>query len=176
MKKLEQKLQNEIATISNFPKKGIEFKDLQSILSNPELVSEIVDVLTDSLEKDITAIVGLDSRGFLFGMILAKELRLPFVMLRKPGKLPPPIIAVEYEKEYGVDIIEVREGVLGPNDRVHIHDDLLATGGSAFAAKRLVEKTGAQISGYSFIMELPALNGRDALGKDPIVSLVKFDD
>ncbi|MCI5050730.1 MAG: adenine phosphoribosyltransferase [Candidatus Pacebacteria bacterium] len=176
MKTLEQKLEKEILTINDFPKKGIAFKDLQSILSNPELVSDIVESFVNQIEKNVTVIVGLESRGFLFGMLIAKELGLPFVMLRKPGKLPPPVINLKYLKEYGSDSIEIREGVISENDKVHIHDDLLATGGSAKAAQDLIKKSGAEVSGFSFVMELPRLKGRDVLDSRSIVSLVKFNN
>lgn len=177
MNKLSKKLHAGVEVIYDFPQKGIIFRDLQSILSNVELRTEVNKALIEAVQKEgkIDAIAGLESRGFMFGMVLADALGVPFIMVRKPGKLPPPVVSVEYMKEYGPDTLEIREGQVSPGQRIHIHDDLLATGGTAHAAKQLIEKLGATVSGYSFIMDLPALDGKNVLGTEaPITTLVEF--
>ncbi len=172
---LEQKLRQQIRTISNFPKQGIEFKDLQSILLQPALTKEVTDALTTAILKEKPdAILGLDSRGFLFGTLLAQRLKIPFIMVRKPGKLPPPVVRCRYEKEYGTDTLEMSKDVIPLGSSVHIHDDLIATGGSLKAVVALAKRNGLQISGISCIMELKALNGKGQLPDVPITTLVKF--
>lgn len=175
MKTLEQKLHQQVRTIYDFPKQGIEFKDLQSILSEPVLTKEVTDALTTAIVKEKpAAILGLDARGFLFGALLAQQLKIPFIMVRKSGKLPPPVVRYDYEKEYGTDTLEMTKNVLPSGSRVHIHDDLIATGGSLKAVVALAKMNGLEVSGISCIMELKALNGKQQLPDVPVTTLVKF--
>ena len=176
MKTLEQRLSEAIRTIPDFPKKGISFKDLQSLLCNHQLTRDVVLALATRVSEQgpVDAIIGLESRGFLFGTLLAYELNVPFVMVRKPGKLPPPVVAIRYEKEYGSDTLEINQGILKPGTKVHIHDDLLATGGSLKAAIDLARQCELEVSSVSCIIELEDLKGKDQLDDISIISMVTF--
>lgn len=161
---MQEKLKSIIRDVPDFPKPGILFKDITPIMMNAELSNEIVDHLADLYKNtDITAVAGIESRGFLFGYPLAMRLGIPFVLIRKKGKLPYDKISCEYELEYGSATIEIHTDAIKNGDRVLIHDDLLATGGSAEAAARLIKKAGGEVHGFDFLVELEFLNGRKKL-------------
>ncbi|TND07754.1 MAG: adenine phosphoribosyltransferase [Bacteroidetes bacterium] len=173
-----EKIRQAIRTVPDFPKPGIMFKDITPLLQDPELSREITEELALQLAgKQIDAIVGVESRGFLFGFALAAALKVPFILVRKSGKLPYKTIATEYALEYGTAKVEMHTDALKAGWNVLIHDDLLATGGTAAAAARLVEMQNARVAGFAFIVELGFLNGRAALTgyTDEIISLVSYD-
>ncbi|MDG1148659.1 MAG: adenine phosphoribosyltransferase [Crocinitomicaceae bacterium] len=166
MKNIEEKLRSVIRDVPNFPKEGIVFKDITPIMMDPVLSNDVLDVLYEKYKmKGIDAVAGIESRGFLFAYPLAMRLNVPFVLIRKKGKLPYTKISHAYDLEYGSETIEMHTDALKPGDQVLIHDDLLATGGSAEAAGVLVEKTGATVYGFDFLVSLEFLNGADKLTK-----------
>lgn len=164
-----------IRTIPDYPKPGIMFRDITPVLQNKEAFAACIDLLMDRL-RDIKVdyIVGIEARGFIIGSALAYGLGVGFIPARKEGKLPYKSIGVDYSLEYGRAKLEMHEDSLKRGDRVLIIDDLLATGGTASAVGKLVEKLGANVEGYAFVIELPDLNGRDKLKSSKIISLVKF--
>src|SRR6056297_1623533 len=169
-------LESHIRNVPDFPKPGIQFKDITPLLKNSDTLELTSQVLARPFRNSkIDHVVGLESRGFLFGTNLAQDLHAGFVPIRKPEKLPADVISSSYQLEYGSDTIEMHADALSEGDRVLIHDDLIATGGSAKAATELVEKLGAVVVGYSFIIELEALQGCDQLPegaqKDILISL-----
>lgn len=178
MQKVEESIKeyllDNIRTISDFPKPGIQFKDITTLLSNKKSLQLTTFLLTESfIEQTVDIVVGLESRGFLFGTNLAQNLNAGFVPIRKPGKLPFKTISEEYQLEYGTDILEIHSNAIPKGAKVLIHDDLMATGGSAHAASKLVQRLGGEVIGYSFLLELSYLNGRDLLEKiAPVKSLI----
>ena len=163
-------LTTEIKTFPDWPEKGVNFKDVQSILYKPELALITSRYLQELLPKQgseflFNKILCFDARGFLFGFDLAKASKTPMILARKPGKLPGEVITQTFEKEYGLDEIQVQKGLINPGDKVLIHDDLLATGGTAGAAAEIILKCGAEIAGFNFIMDLSFLPGRKVLKK-----------
>ena len=161
---LEQKLQLTIRDIPDFPKPGIIFKDITPIMMNAQLSNEIVEHLFQQYkDQKIDVVAGIESRGFLFGYPLAMRLGLPFVLIRKQGKLPYSKISHAYDLEYGSATIEMHTDAIVKNQRVLIHDDLLATGGSAEAAAILVNKSGGVVAGFDFLVSLEFLNGKKKL-------------
>ena len=160
---LEQQIKNTIRDVPDFPKPGIMFKDITPIFYNQTLCSEIVDDFILKLNGKPDAIVGIESRGFLFGFLVANKLNIPFVLVRKAGKLPYKTISYEYDLEYGSAKIEMHEDALQKDWNVIIHDDLLATGGTAEAAANLVKKLGANVLGFNFVVGLEFLNGKNKL-------------
>jgi adenine phosphoribosyltransferase len=174
---IEEKLKAIIRDVPDFPKPGILFKDISTIMLNPEISKEVLNHLKDVYkEQQIEAVAGIESRGFLFGYPLAMELGVPFVLIRKEGKLPYKKIKHAYNLEYGSAVVEIHEDAVLPGQRVLIHDDLLATGGSADAAAELIKKCGGQIAGFNFLVGLSFLNGNEKLNKHSsnIVNLVRF--
>lgn len=174
---LQQQLKNAIRDVADFPKPGILFKDITPILHNPKLCDEIVNAFaTFYADKNINAIVGVESRGFLFGFALANKLNVPFVLVRKAGKLPYKTIAYEYDLEYGSAKVEMQIDEIKPNWNVVIHDDLLATGGTAEAAAKLIQMQKGNVKGFAFVVELDFLNGKQRLNQysDNIVSLINY--
>ena len=166
-----------IREVKNFPKEGVDFKDITPILSNPEIYSNVLDFFVEFLKgKQIDAIVGIESRGFLFGMLLANTFSIPFVPVRKSGKLPAETISEEYELEYGTAKLEIHTDAIKKGWNVVIHDDLLATGGTAVASSKLVERLGGNILSFLFIVELSFLNGKSSLldHSKSIKSLIKY--
>ncbi|MDR8390933.1 adenine phosphoribosyltransferase [Aliifodinibius sp. S!AR15-10] len=160
-------LESEIRNIPDFPKPGIDFKDITPLLKNPDTLELTSQMLARPFRHNsIDYVVGIESRGFLFGTNLAQDLHAGFIPVRKPGKLPSQTVSQTYALEYGEDKVEMHSDALPDGAKVIIHDDLIATGGSARAATQLVEKLGAQVVGYSFILELEALQGRDLLSPD----------
>lgn len=161
---ISEKVKSVIRDVQDFPKPGILFKDITPVLANTALVHEIVQELVMEFKSaGFDAIVGIESRGFIFGSLLAYELEIPFIPVRKAGKLPFHTLSESYNLEYGQATIEIHEDALKPGDKVLIHDDLLATGGTAAAAARLVRKLGAEASAFSFLINLSFLKGDDIL-------------
>lgn len=149
-----------IRTIPDFPKEGIFFKDITPVLLDHNLCREITQDMSEHFrDKKVDAIVGVESRGFLFGMLLAQELKVPFITVRKKGKLPYKTVSYKYDLEYGSAEIEMHIDAMKPGDRILIHDDLLATGGTAMAAAELVKMQGGEPIGFSFLVELSFLDG-----------------
>ncbi|MCO6149640.1 adenine phosphoribosyltransferase [Flavobacterium sp. NRK1] len=158
-----------IRDIQDFPKEGIVFKDITPLLGNPKAVKECMALLLNNLkDRKIDKVVGVESRGFFFATLLAYELGVGFVPVRKPKKLPFTTISATYELEYGTDMLEVHTDAIKPGDRVLIHDDVLATGGTAKAVCELVEKLGGEVVQCNFLMELSFLNGRQKLGSHQV--------
>lgn len=161
-----QRLENRIVDVPDFPKKGIIFKDITPLLADPELIRETVDHLADYfLLKDIDAVAGIESRGFLFGIQLARTLGVPFIPIRKEGKLPREKVRVSYKLEYGEAAMEAHADAIEPGWKVLIHDDLLATGGTAAAAAEIIQSLKGNVAGFSFLIELEELKGKAALNK-----------
>lgn len=171
------RLRNAVRTISDFPSPGIQFKDITPILADRELLQQSVEALAAPfLEAEITKVLGIEARGFILGSMLAHRLGAGFIPVRKKGKLPYEIVTANYDLEYGVDCIEMHVDAVGESDTVLIHDDVIATGGTAAAAGRLVREMGAQIAGFSFLVELGFLAGRDLLDEAlPIYSVIRYD-
>ncbi len=164
-----------IRDIPDFPKPGIIFKDITPILGDPAAMARITGAFESALKPlKPTRIVGIESRGFIFGATLAAAMELPFTPVRKPGKLPYDTISVSYTLEYGEGMLEMHTDGVGRGERVVIVDDLLATGGTAAAACELVEKVGADVVAIAFVIELGFLEGRSKLGKQNVISLVEF--
>ena len=174
---IESKIKSVIRDVPNFPKEGIIFKDITPIMLNPHLSEEIIQHLVDLYEdEDIEAVAGIESRGFLFGYPLAIRLGVPFILIRKKGKLPYDKISHDYELEYGTSTIEMHTDAITINQRVLIHDDLLATGGSASAAAQLIQKCGGKVAGFNFLVGLDFLNGQQKLVEfsDNIINLATY--
>ena len=163
--RLVAELEKTIENIPDFPQPGIQFKDITPIFLKPELYEEIIEDLVKFSKGKVDAVCGIESRGYLFGIAVAVALKVPFILIRKKGKLPPPFVSQKYELEYGSSEIEMREGQLKPGQRILIHDDLLATGGTTEAAARLVEKQGGKVAQFSFLIGLKDLDGAERLRK-----------
>nr|WP_315172044.1 adenine phosphoribosyltransferase [uncultured Flavobacterium sp.] len=164
-----------IRDIQDFPKEGILFKDITPLLIDPSAGKECLDILVSTLrDKGINKVIGVESRGFFFGTLLAQELNAGFVPVRKPNKLPYDTIAASYALEYGIDTLEIHTDAIQKGDRVLIHDDVLATGGTAKAVGELVEQLGGIIVQYNFIMELTFLKGSEKLGNTEIFTAIKY--
>ncbi len=162
---LIQKLEETIENIPDFPIPGIQFKDISPIFLDAKLYETVIEEFVRFSKGKVDAVCGIESRGYLFGIAIAVALEVPFILIRKAGKLPPPVISEKYDLEYGSAIIETREGQIKPGQRILIHDDLLATGGTTEAAAKLVEKQGATVSQFSFLIGLKGLNGEEKLNK-----------
>jgi adenine phosphoribosyltransferase len=161
---ISQKIDQAIRTIPDFPKPGIQFKDITPILREATLCKEIaVELARPYKGQTINVVAGIESRGFLFGMLMAHELDCAFAVIRKKGKLPHKTVEIEYALEYGSAVIEMHEDEIQSGQRVIIHDDLLATGGTASAAAQLIQKVGGEVAGFSFLIELEFLKGRSKL-------------
>lgn len=175
--KLTHKITQAIRDVHDFPKQGIVFKDITPIMMDAGLSNEILEALKDQFNaENLQGIAGIESRGFLFGFPLAMALGVPFIMIRKKGKLPYEKISHAYELEYGSAVIEMHSDALKPGDRILIHDDLLATGGSAAAAAELIQKCQGVVAGFNFMVELQFLEGREKLKtySDNISTLVQY--
>jgi len=161
---LSDALKDAIRDIPDFPKPGIMFKDITPIMKNPVLSNQVLDHLAEVYrDQKIDAVAGIESRGFLFGYPLAMRLGVPFILIRKKGKLPHKTIQYDYDLEYGTATIEMHIDAIQAGERILIHDDLLATGGSAEAAGKLIEKAGGVVAGFDFLVELEFLNGASKL-------------
>jgi adenine phosphoribosyltransferase len=169
------RLYDSIRDVPDFPEPGILFKDITPLLLNPELLGLAVSLMAEPVRGlDVDRVLGIESRGFIFGAPMAMELGAGLVLARKPGKLPWHTRRVEYALEYGSDAIEVHTDSIEPGQRVLVVDDLLATGGTASAAARIVSDSGAELVGLSFLVELAFLNGREKLPDSEVFSLLAF--
>lgn len=174
---LDEKIKDAIREVKDFPKQGIYFKDLTPILKNPSLSKEITDALSSkiaNLKPD--AIACMESRGFWFGMLVAQQLNIPFIPIRKMGKLPYETLSYSYSLEYGSATMEVHTDAFKKGWKVVVHDDLLATGGTATAAAELIKMQKAEVVGFAFIAELSFLGGKEKLDKygAPVIELTKY--
>jgi adenine phosphoribosyltransferase len=168
-------LKSLIRDVPDFPKQGILFRDITTLLQNSQGLNYVIEQMTQTFAAEkIDYVVGIESRGFIFGTPLAHQLSAGFVPIRKPGKLPAPVHGIDYALEYGTDRLEVHQDAFTPKARVLIVDDLLATGGTAGAAAQLVEQTGAHLVGFAFIIELTDLAGRQKLPDLPIKTLIEY--
>jgi len=168
-------LKQYIRDVPDFPKKGIIFKDITTLLKNPVALKLTLDILYDRVKDlKIDKVVGIEARGFIFGAMLAEKLNAGFVPLRKPGKLPAEVYRQTYELEYGTDTIEIHKDAISKGDRILLHDDLLATGGTAKAACDLIEKIGGNMVQALFIIELGFLKGRAQLKNYKVDSLINY--
>jgi adenine phosphoribosyltransferase len=164
-----------IRDIPDFPKQGILFRDITTLLRDPQGLKYTLDAMTEKcahLKPDY--VIGMESRGFIFACPLAYSLGAGFIPVRKPGKLPADVHSVEYALEYGTDRLEMHQDAIPPGSRVLIVDDVIATGGTAAATAKLVAQSQAELVGFAFLSELTFLNGRQALPQVPIISLVEY--
>ena len=170
-----EKIESLIRSVPDFPKPGILFRDITPLIGNPEGLRSTLDLMAEPyIGKGVTAVVGVESRGFIFGVPVAERLGVGFVPVRKPGKLPAETVSEEYELEYGTDTLQMHKDALGPNDNVLVVDDLLATGGTVAATVRMIESVRASVAGIVFVIELDFLNGRQRLGDHDVRSLLHF--
>ena len=169
-------LKQYIRTIPHWPKPGVMFRDITTLLQNPYAFQQVIQRFKEKYQhQHIDKIAGIESRGFIFAAALARELHLPLILIRKKGKLPAEVVSQEYALEYGTDKIEMHKDALQPGDRVLIIDDLLATGGTMLAACQLVEKCGGIVTSAAFVIDLPELKGREKLKKYSLFNLVEFE-
>ena len=174
---LSLRIKKAIREVPDFPQKGINFKDITPILENPKLCSDIVDEFVNAFSnKNVDAIVGVESRGFLFGMLIAQKLDIPFIAVRKKGKLPYKTISYKYDLEYGKAEVEMHVDTIKEGWNVLVHDDLLATGGTAAAAAELIKIQGGIVAGFAFLIDLSFLKGTGRLlpYSGNIVKLVSY--
>ncbi|MCX6291422.1 MAG: adenine phosphoribosyltransferase [Bacteroidetes bacterium] len=174
---LQERLKSAIRDIPDFPKPGILFKDITPVLKDMHLCNDLVNAMHRPFaHRKVDCVAGIESRGFLFGVMLAKKFNVPFVPIRKHGKLPYKTISYKYNLEYGSAIIEAHVDAIKPGDHVLIHDDLLATGGTAAAAAELVKMLDGHVAGFAFVVNLEFLNGKEPLKKhsDHIISLIDY--
>ncbi len=165
-----------IASIPGFPKEGIIFRDVTPIMENPTVFKAVTNEISEFVKEcGATKVVGPEARGFWFGIPVANQLNLPFVPIRKPGKLPRKVISETYSLEYGTDTLCVHEDSLQPGDKIVIIDDLLATGGTVKAIVNMAKKLGVEVVGTAFVVELDEIKGRDQFGEIPVFSLTHFE-
>ena len=168
-------LKEYIRDVPDFPQEGIIFKDITTLLQSPEAFKYVIDRLVDEYkDKGIEGIVAMDARGFIFGAPVAYQLGVPFILGRKPGKLPAECVTASYALEYGTDSLEMHTDSIHQGQKILIVDDLLATGGTMSAVVELVEKLGGVIAGIAFVVELTFIPGRERIGNYPILSLVQY--
>lgn len=168
-------LKSKIRTVENFPKEGISFKDITTMLEDPEAFKYAVDELVKiANEYEYDVIIGPEARGFIFSAPMAYAAAKPLVLVRKPGKLPYATVQHEYELEYGTDVLEIHKDAIKKGDKVLIVDDLLATGGTTKAVAELVEKLGAEVSAILFLIELTFLDGKEKLSEYPVRNLIEY--
>jgi adenine phosphoribosyltransferase len=169
-------LKDYVATIANYPKEGIMFRDITPLMGDGEAYKYACDKITEfAKSKGATVIVGPEARGFIFGCPVANKLKVGFVPVRKPGKLPRKTISEEYELEYGSNTLAIHDDALTAGDKVVIVDDLLATGGTALATAHLCEKAGAEVVGFCFVIDLVDLKGRQVLKDYEVYSLLEYE-
>ena len=170
-----EELKKHIRNVPDFPKKGILFRDITTLLKNKSAFREAIDCMTDLITgKEADLILGVESRGFIFAAPIAYNLGLPLNVIRKPGKLPAEVLAESYTLEYGENTIELHKDAIEEGDKVVIIDDLLATGGTALASAHLVEKFGGKVSSLLFLVELTDLKGREKLKDYHVESVIKY--
>jgi adenine phosphoribosyltransferase len=170
-------LKDYIRYVKDFPKSGIMFRDITTLLKNPDSFNFTLEKLLEfTKDLSIDKVVGIESRGFIFGAVLANKLNCGFIPVRKPGKLPAEKESISYSLEYGEDTLEIHKDAIQKRDKVLIHDDLLATGGTMNAVCKLVEKLGGEVVQLSFIVELSFLNGRSKLSNYDVRSIVNYED
>lgn len=168
-------LKTMIRNIKDFPKEGINFKDITTVLKDKDAFKQCIDEMAEQINsEDIDLIIGPEARGFLIGAPLAYKLGVGFIPVRKPGKLPAETIRHEYELEYGTDVLEMHKDAIKPGQKVLIVDDLLATGGTVYSIIKMVESLGGKVVGANFFIELEFLKGRDMIKNYAIQSLIKF--
>lgn len=169
-------LKDKIRVIDGFPKEGISFKDITTLLQDGEALKLTIDKIVEHLkDKNVDLIVGPEARGFLFGVPVAYAMGIGFVPIRKPGKLPYDTMKVEYDLEYGTDSLEIHKDSIKPGQRVAIVDDLLATGGTVSAVAKLVEEVGGEVVSLDFVIELTDLSGREKIDNYDIMSVVQYN-
>ena len=169
-------IKNVIRDVPDYPKEGIIFKDITTLLQDAKLFGLAIDILYQSIEDmQIDAIAAIESRGFIFGSVLAYKLGIGFIPIRKPGKLPAEVYSEEYALEYGTDTIEIHKDAINPGQKILLVDDLLATGGTAKAACNLVEKAGGTIETFLFLIELSFLEGRKLIQGYKVTSIIDFN-
>jgi adenine phosphoribosyltransferase len=170
-------LKTQIRNVKDFPKQGIMFRDITTLLKNPEAFNyTLIQLRNFANNLKINKVVGIESRGFIFGSVLANKLNCGFIPVRKPGKLPADKVSISYSLEYGEDSLEIHKDAIQPGDKVLIHDDLLATGGTMNAVCQLIEKLGGEVVQISFIIELSFLKGREKLSNYEVRSIVQYDN
>jgi len=175
---MSELIKSKIKTYPNWPKEGIMFRDINSLLKDKEGFNHLVELLVDRYkDKEIDVVAGIESRGFITGSILANKLGLGLVLIRKPGKLPGETISEEYQLEYGTDKIEIHKDAIKPGDRVLLVDDLIASGGTAMAAANLIKKLGGEVVECSFVIDLPDIGGKKKLidAGYKVFNLVEFE-
>ena len=174
---ISERLDKAIREVPNFPKEGINFKDITPLLMDAQLTNGIIDTFINQLNGiKLDAIVGIESRGFLFGFLLANKMGVPFIPIRKVGKLPGETLKYKYDLEYGSAEVEVHKSDINTGWNVLVHDDLLATGGTACAAAEIIQRLGAKVAGFAFVISLDFLNGKEKLKQysDHIISLKDY--
>ena len=172
---MEERLKNTIRNIPDFPKEGIQFKDITTLLKDNSALADAIDLLAERhVGKDIAKVIGIESRGFIFGTPLAYLLGAGFVPVRKKGKLPAETYSATYELEYGTDHLEIHKDAIEQGEKIIIVDDLLATGGTAAATVELLEGCGASIVGIDFLIELVDLGGREKLKGQDVFAAIKY--
>ncbi|HOK55925.1 MAG TPA: adenine phosphoribosyltransferase [bacterium] len=167
-------LKSLIRTIPDFPKKGILFRDITPVLQNAEAFRKVIMTFKKETPQDVTKVIAIESRGFIFGASLAYLLGVGFVPIRKSGKLPWKKVKMDYDLEYGTDTIEIHQDAIEKGEKVILVDDLLATGGTALASCKLIEKCGGIVEKILFLVELTDLNGREKLKNYDVFSIIKF--
>jgi len=170
-----QRLRRRIRDVPDFPKEGILFRDITPLLADVEAFRTAIQLMAEALDGEtVQAVVGIESRGFMFGAALADKLGVGFVPVRKPGKLPAATYRAEYDLEYGSDAIEIHQDALSPGDRVVVVDDLIATGGTAQATADLVRQCGAEVAAFVFLIHLVALEGVEKLAPTRVVTILDY--
>jgi adenine phosphoribosyltransferase len=173
---MNEELLRKIRTVPDFPKKGIMFRDITTLIRDNRAFRKTIDLLAERYKHaGIDKVVSVESRGFIFGAPLAYVLHAGFVPIRKPGKLPAAVTRQEYSLEYGTDVIEMHTDAIDPGEKVLLLDDLLATGGTIRAACDLVQRSGGEIVGLAFLVELSFLHGRDRLKEYDVYSILQYD-
>ncbi|TAE70612.1 MAG: adenine phosphoribosyltransferase [Bacteroidetes bacterium] len=168
-------LEQYIRTVSDFPKQGVSFKDITTLLKDANALQLAGNQLFENAKHlKVDKVIGIESRGFMYALWLATQLKAGFVPVRKPGKLPSEVFKQEYQLEYGTDTLEMHIDAIQKGEKVLVHDDVLATGGTAEAVSKLVEKAGGEIVQFSFLIEIPFLNGRNKLTNYEIKSLIQY--
>ena len=167
-------LKDTIRAIEDYPKEGVIFRDITTLLKDKDAFKKSVDEMAAKIDEDVDKIIGIEARGFIFGAALAYKLNKGFIPVRKPGKLPWDKLSESYDLEYGQDSIEIHKDAIEPGEKVVIVDDLLATGGTSKACLKLVRSLGGEVSSLLFLAELEGLNGRDVLKGEKVLSVIKY--